>query len=240
MTPFEKELRAALARPGEQAAAGARRGTCPGEETWVLFVQGGLAPGERRSLREHLSLCSRCREILALDAWAETPGFQGAPPEGANPALRGKALGLLDPAASFDLVLQWVREGARVLHAGLRVRVLPDGRLAPALLRSGTRDGPAAGSVRAEKQLGGYRAEIEAVPADGERWEVRAFLTGSGPARRETGLRVSLKDLHRRRELRSVVAARGAAVFQGLVSGDYGLEFRQTGSLLGTVQLRLS
>jgi len=238
MRSFEERLRDALIRT-ETHGAGANLSPCPNAETWVLFLQGDLLPATRATLLEHLSRCSRCREILTLEGSAEAEAEQAAAAAAHAAAPGHLAPALPAPDSSFDLVLAWMRERVRILHRGLRVATPPACRPALAPVRSGLATTRAAASVRAEKQLGPCRAEFEIVPAAGRHWDVRVFLTIAEPRPEKTVLRVSLQDRPRRKELRSVVARQGTAVFQRLPSGDYGIEVRRTGSPLGALYVRL-
>jgi len=237
MKSMEKDIRNALAALGRETGKPPGNTDCPGEETLVLLAEGNLGPAERATLHGHLDACSRCREILALDASPGTPGEAEAAP---SLVLRARALlGPVPQTDLFDLVLIRVRDGLKVAHSGLRLLSPHGNRLAPSPVRT---EGGAPGSpdsVRAEKALKRYAAEVEVTPGDIDSWNIRVFLMDAEKIAEETGLRVSLTDLSRRRELHSIMARKGTAVFQGVRAGDFGLEIRQRGSMLGTVSLRL-
>jgi len=217
-------------------------GRCPAEDALVLFTEGALPLDERTALSAHLAGCSRCREILALDTSAGTE--DAAPvPAGVLADLVYRAKNLLDPAASgdvFDLVLSRVRDGLKVVHSGLRLLAPQGSRLAlAAAVRTAGGSAGSSEPVRVEKPLIRYAAEVEVAPAHPDGWNIRVFLMDAERIATEPGLRVTLTDLDRGKELHSVMARQGTAVFHGLRSGDFGLEVRQRGGRLGGVSLRL-
>ena len=66
MKTLEEQIRDALGIFSDQTG-GTTVGPCPGDETLVLLVEGGLPEEARASICEHLVACPRCLEIVSLD-----------------------------------------------------------------------------------------------------------------------------------------------------------------------------
>ncbi len=176
MKSMEQQIRNALAALEKEPGRAWGNAGCPGEETLVLFAEGVLAPDERTSVCRHLNTCTRCREIFALDASAAYPGEEEKTAAEVDPVLLRRAKDLLDPVTRvdvFDLVLSRVRDGLKVVHSGMKLLSPQGNRLTVAAVRTVSSEPVPSDSVRAEKPLDRYAAEVEVAPSNGDSWDSR-------------------------------------------------------------------
>jgi hypothetical protein len=91
-----------------------------------------------------------------------------------------------------------------------------------------------------EKVCKGISAEIQLEVCQEDHLTVQIFLKKEDENTLPEGLRVTLKDLPLEKELRSVPVQDGVAVFTGLAGGDYEVEIREFGRVIGTASLRFT
>ncbi len=240
MKTLEKDIKEALIElQGELASA--RSEPCPDEELLSLYAEGNLAGPEKDSVLEHLSLCPDCLDVVVLVA-----------PSAAEPSLEKvsrpmraelveKAKALVEPGVDkmlFDLVVRFFREGLEVIHSSLKP--LPPLYQPATVVLRGDQETRLPDPVRMEKSFDNTVAEIMISTAREGVWNVQVLLKGADREGPREGLRVTLKDKRPQRELQSLLVRKGEATFQELPSGEYALEIKDKGALVGELSLCLS
>ncbi len=240
MKMIDQSIREALAELRREAE-GSEKGTCPPEEILSLFHEGRLSEPEKALVQEHLSLCPSCLEVMHLEAvCAMEPDAEGDSvtfPE----ELMQHAKELVKPGLDkflFDFVARFWRGSLEVIQSSLEP-LSPFNQPAAVLLRSekGTQEPE---PLRVQKSFERIAAELEmSVPKEGL-WNIQIFLKGVIEESLPEGLRVNLKDLSEDRELHSTLARGGMVSFQEVSPGEYALEVKEKGSLIGTISVCLS
>jgi hypothetical protein len=91
-----------------------------------------------------------------------------------------------------------------------------------------------------EKTFNGVSAEIQLEASQKGLWSIQVFLKGTRGRDLPGGLRVTLRDLPLEKELQSAPVRDGVAVFQELSAGEYEVEIRKSGQVIGSASLRLT
>ena len=94
--------------------------------------------------------------------------------------------------------------------------------------------------LRMEKILNSIVVEIGISAAEEEAWKVQVLLKKKGGQKPQEGLRVTLKDMAKYRELQSLLARKGIASFQDISNGEYIIEIKNNGIVLGKLSFCLS
>ncbi len=217
------------------------KGGCPPEEILALYMEGGLAGKEKDRVMEHLSFCSDCLDIVAMEASAE--GELSAEGAGATVPSRAvdRAKNLVRSGTDetlFDIVVRLGRGTLEIIHSALQP-LPPVYQPAHAALRSSDEE-QAPEPLWIEKVFNGLSAELQLGSSQEGLCNIQVFLktTEGGPL--PGGLRVTLKDLPMGKELQSAPVRDGVAVFSGLNGGEYELEIREQGNVVGTASIRLT
>lgn len=241
MKTLEESITEALGEIQNEAARSGKRG-CPPEEILALYVEGGLDEEEKGKVTEHLSICSGCLDtVLVASRLARESAVAEEPARVPREVLQ-RAKDLVGPGLEkrvFDLVVRVYRGAMEVVHSTLTplpVAYQP----VPAAVRRDAAEREEAQSLRMEKSFGDITAEIEVTSPEEGRWRIQSLFRGPEGGEAPKGIRVTLKDLSQAKELQSSIARSGLATFADLPPGDYGLEIREKGRVVGVLALRLS
>jgi len=240
MKSIEESIKEALCELADEKKGQIRK-RCPPEEMLSLYLGGALSEDEKTLVTEHLSFCSECLDIVALEVSAakelEAEHAEVTVPSGAVDRAK-KLVTSAREKTLFDVVVRLYRDTLEVIHSTLQP-LPPVTQPAFASLRSGNdKAGPK--PLRMEKSFKGISAEIQLEASQKGLWSIQVFLKGTKGADLPGGLRVTLKDLPLQRELQSAPVRDAVAVFEGLPAGDYGLEIREFGHIVGSASLCLT
>jgi hypothetical protein len=240
MKSIEKNIKEALFELAEEKKRRVQEG-CPPEEILALYLAGTLAGPEKTRVTQHLSFCPHCLDIVALEA--STAAESKADEAGITVPSRAmnRVKNLVKSSGDktvFDVVVRLYHGTLEIIHTALRP-LPPVTQPAFAALRS-TEEGQAPEPVRMEKTFNGIAAEIQLEASQKGLWSIQVFLKKTGGDALPGGLRVSLKDLPLEKELQSAPVRDDVAVFQGLPAGEYELEIREFGDIIGSTSLCLT
>ena len=241
MKTLEESIREALGEIGNEARRVSKSG-CPPEEILALYVEGGLDEEEKCKVTEHLSFCSGCLDTVLIESRIARESSVAEQPVRLRPEVLRRAKDLVGPGLDkilFDLVVRVYRGAMEVVHSTLAPVPLAY-QPVPAAVRRGAEEREEAQSLRMEKSFEGISAEVEVTSPQEGRWNIRTLLRGPEGGGAPKAIRVTLKDLVQHKELQSSVARSGLATFPDLPAGDYGLEIKNKGRVVGELSLRLS
>jgi len=240
MKSLEKDIKETLQELQNETDEQAK-GKCLTEENVGLFLEGRLSEKEKNRVLGHLSLCTHCLDIVSLEAslfveQASVETLTTVPSEAIE-----RAKGLLKPGKEkplFDLIARLYHESLEVIHSALKPLPSVSQPVFAALRGAEERRGPE--PLRMEKSFDSISAEIELTASKKDLWNMQILLKEYKEAAVPEGIRVTLKDLSLEKELQSAPARGGLAVFQELPAGEYEVEIKEKGSILGRISVRLT
>ena len=240
MKSIEEDIKRALCELVVEKRAQAQE-RCPPEEIFALYMNGDLAEDQKEGVTEHLSFCPDCLDIVALEAVTEKEHEAADTGIPVPSRVVDRAKNLVKSGAQealFDIVVRLYRGSLEILHSSLQP-LPPIAQPAFASLR-GAEEEQSLEPVRMEKVFKGISAEIRLEISQEDLLTIQVFLKKKEGGTLPQGLRVTLKDLPLEKELRSVPVQDGVAVFWGLAGGEYEVEIRELGHIIGTTSLCLS
>ncbi len=200
---------------------------CPDLSELASLIDCSLPPESEDKVREHLSNCSTCQELvrLSLELGEEVPG---SVPERAL----AKAVSVFCPTTG-QRALQFLKSIFKGRTAS------PESlALSPAFVFRGAIPARAAlGLSGYFQEFGPYRAEIETEQVGEGNWQVRVWVEEKGRKKFARGIRVSINN--KDRELESLILDKGGAVFELVPTGAYQVEFWKQGKRLAGIIIRL-
>jgi len=241
MKTTENDIRDALKELQKEAEESGGRGACPGEELLALYLDGGLAGREKDRVQEHLSLCPQCLEAVLLETSFAVESSVRELPERRWQEANQRAKDLVKPGLDkllFDLVVRCYHGGMEVIRSSL-TPLQPAFQPAAAVLR-GDRQASGPEPLRMEKSFDHMAAELEIFASKEGVWTLQVLLKRKEEGPLPETLRISLKDLSVGKELCSTPARGGLAVFQEMPKGDYEVEIKERGSVVGKISVRLT
>jgi hypothetical protein len=240
MKTQEESIREALGEIQNEATRAGKFG-CPPEEVLALYVEGRLDEQEKTKVSEHLSLCSGCLDTVLLESRLVDKTSVAEEPANIRFEALQRAKDLVGPGLDkilFDLVVRVYRGAMEVVHSTLTPVPLVYQHVAAAV-RRGPEEREEPQPLRMEKSFGDISAEIEVTSPKEGRWNIQILLRGPEGGEDPKGIRITLKDLSQEKELQSSVVRSGLAAFPDLSAGDYVLEIKEKGRVIGEFSLRL-
>ena len=152
-----------------------------------------------------------------------------------------KAKALIGPGRDkilFDLVVRFAGESLEVVHS-LLTPLPPLVQPAGAALRGGRAEQPPE-PLRMEKVLNGFVVELEISSPGEDTWNIHLILKKAEDQEPLHGLRVTLKDLGKQRERQSLLVDKGIVSFLELSNGEYAVEIKDKGIVLGELSFCLA
>jgi hypothetical protein len=207
------------------------RGACPDEERLAVYLSGNLSDADRDTVEEHLSRCSFCLSEIA----AVNQALQNTHEETVPRLLMERAMRLVASAPRGNVVQLVVRlaKDAVELVSGAGEWIIPVTSQFVAV-RGATPH--AAGIVQVEKEIDGYKVEVDVEQVETGICQV-ALTLSSIDGKAADGMRVSL--LVGEREQASFLTRQGRAIFAGVPKGDYKLVISRAGTVVGTINLAI-
>lgn len=242
MRSIEDDIKKALREMATEKKSQVQEG-CPPEEILILYMEGGLAERRKNLVTEHLSFCPDCLDIVALETAAAKKELEAAHEETTIPSRAVDwARNLVRSGTEetlFDIVVRLCHGTLEIIHSALH-SLPPVNQPALAALRSAEQGQEGPQPLRMEKAFNGISAEIQVEASQEGTWSIQVFLKGTQGPDLPDGLRITLKDLPLEKELQSAPVRGGVAVFSGLSAGEYEIEIREFGQVVGTASIRLT
>jgi len=213
---------------------GFQKTPCPSEEILSLFAEGGLIGPEKDQVQNHLSLCPDCLDTLLLARKTNIDLGTGTSLQPVPAGFVEKAKALVSPGKDimlFDLIVNFTRNSLEIVHS-LLTPLPPLVQPAGAALR-GDLEEPLLEPIRVEKELDGVVVELEISSPGKDAWTVHVLLKKTNKKQPPEGLRVTLKDMDKERELQSFLVRKSVVSFQDLSNGEYTVEIKDKGIHLG-------
>lgn len=215
----------------DQERERAGRVSCANEEDLASYLEGILGEEAQREVEGHVAKCSFCIEDLVAFRKAAQDSEMGIVPKRIIDRAMAVVPSFREEQNFLDLVVR-IAKGALELLSTSGQAILPP---APLPIRGAPRP-PETSSVQVEKEMGKLKVSVEVEREEEGLCQVSVRVSGQEGKPAE-GIRLTLTS--RRREQASYLTRQGEAIFDRIPPGDYNLAVLDSGTLLGTIRLRI-